>query len=87
MSAAYQNIWQNIWQNIRVILIVLAWLAAIVQVMAGDAATGLLSEGLTGAAYLFGLYILMSLPMINRGSVMIIAFSLRHVERKTGVSW
>lgn len=74
MSAAYQNIWQNIWQNIRVILIVLAWLAAIVQVMAGDAATGLLSEGLTGAAYLFGLYILMSLPMINRGSVMIIAF-------------
>ena len=59
-----------IWQNIRLVLIVLAWLAAIVQVMSGDALMGMM----TGAAYLFGLYILMSLPMINRSSVMIIAF-------------
>lgn len=62
MSAAYQHI--------RMILLLLAWLAAIMQVIFGDAMMGLM----TAAAYIFGLYIVLSLPLINRGSVMILAF-------------
>ena len=62
MSAAYQHM--------RMILLLLAWLAAIVQVIFGDAVMGLM----TAAAYVFGIYIVLSLPLIRRGSVMILAF-------------
>ena len=59
-----------LFQNLRMILLLLAWLAALVQIIFGEAVTSLLNT----AVVLYLIYLLITLPLIKRGSVIIIGF-------------
>ncbi len=59
-----------LYQHIRLSLLLVAWTAAMLQVVFADSVMVLS----TYAGYAFGVYLLISLPLINRGSVLIIAF-------------
>ena len=59
-----------IFQNLRLILLLLAWLAALFQIIFGEAVTSLSNT----AVVLYLIYLLITLPLIKRGSVIIIGF-------------
>ena len=59
-----------IYQNIRLSILLIAWVSAVVQIILGDAALMLAN----GAVCIYLVYLLMTLPMIKRGSFLIISF-------------
>lgn len=59
-----------LFQNIRLALLLFAWATAIIQIIFGEAVTGLSNT----AVVIYLAYILVTLPFIKRGSVLIIGF-------------
>lgn len=59
-------------QQFRLSLLMIAWVMAVVQIMLGDAALAMANI----AVIIYGVYLLLTLPLIKRGSVLIISFLL-----------
>ena len=57
-------------QNLRLVLLLLAWAAAILQILFGAAVTGVSNA----AVGVYLIYLLITLPLIKKGSVIIIGF-------------
>jgi len=57
-------------QNFRLLLLLIAWAAALFKIMLGDDIEGLLNI----AVVIYALYLLITLPLIKRGSILIISF-------------
>lgn len=58
------------YHNLRLILLLIAWCVAVAQIIIGDALTPIANI----AVVLYGIYLLLSLPLIKRGSFIIISF-------------
>ena len=57
-------------QNFRLLLLLIAWAAALFKIMMGDDIENLLNI----AVVVYALYLLITLPLIKRGSILIISF-------------
>jgi len=57
-------------QNLRLLLLMIAWAAALLKIILGDHIEGLLN----GAVIIYAIYLLITLPLIKRGSILIISF-------------
>ena len=57
-------------QNLRLLLLMIAWAAALLKIILGDHIEGLLN----GAVIVYAIYLLITLPLIKRGSILIISF-------------